>query len=183
MLDLDAALRRWKPERRLKRLVPRHGGFAMEVLPSSGRPAVMLDTNVYIRSVAGTLPAAVSDLIGRSLLFHSTVCMAELATGIACFDPAAQSWQAVRDHYTALFAAIPQTRLVVPDSQTWLDAGVVAGILTRTQGYQRHQRKECLNDALILLSAAKAGLPVLTADRDDFDLIRQLAPEGRVLSF
>jgi len=53
----------------------------------------------------------------------------------------------------------------------------------RTQGFATAQLKACLNDALIYLTAAKAGLPVLTGDRRDFDLIPQLAPEGRVVWF
>jgi hypothetical protein len=60
---------------------------------------------------------------------------------------------------------------------------VVAGILARKQGFQPYQRKECLNDALIYLTAAKAGLPVLTANRDEFDLIQQIAPEGRFIHY
>jgi hypothetical protein len=51
--------------------------------------------------------------------------------------------------------------------------------LARTQGFQPHQRKEMLNDALIFLTAARAGLPLLTSNRADFDLLQQLAPEGR----
>jgi hypothetical protein len=40
-----------------------------------------------------------------------------------------------------------------------------------------------LADALIFLTAAKAGLPVLTANRDEFDLIQPLAPHGRSIYF
>jgi hypothetical protein len=47
-----------------------------------------------------------------------------------------------------------------------------------TQGFQPNQRKNCLNDALIRLSAVTLGLPVLTARRDECDLIRQFAPSG-----
>jgi predicted nucleic acid-binding protein len=89
----------------------------------------------------------------------------------------------MRDHYGALIAKIPATRLLTPDADIWAEAGLIAGTLARTQGYQRHQRKECLNDALIYLTAAKAGLPVLTSNRDEFDLIQQLAPQGRFLHF
>ena len=60
---------------------------------------------------------------------------------------------------------------------------MVAGTLARTQGFQPHQRKDCLNDALVVLTAAKAGIPVLTANRDDFDLIQQVAPEGRFIYY
>jgi len=63
------------------------------------------------------------------------------------------------------------------------DAGLVAGTLARLQGYHRDQRKECFNDALILLSAAKTGLPVLTADRSDFDLVQQFVPESQFVHY
>lgn len=82
---------------------------------------------------------------------------------------------ALKDHCVELFAAIPGCQMLTPNAQVWADAGVVAGMLARTQSFQPHQRKECLNDALIFLTAAKAGLPVLTANRDEFDLIQQLA--------
>ena len=60
---------------------------------------------------------------------------------------------------------------------------MIAGIQVRTQGFQPHQRKACLNDALIFLTAARAGMPVLTSNRDEFDLIQQLAPEGRFVHY
>lgn len=44
-------------------------------------------------------------------------------------------------------------------------------------------RKECLNDALVFLTAATAGLPVLTANRDEFDAIQQLAATGSFVHF
>lgn len=141
------------------------------------------DTNVYINDAAGRLPTGVEELLDRALLFHCSVCIAELATGVANGDPAYPRWKAARDHYAELAAAIPPSRLLVPDAEVWADAGVIAGTLARTQGLQSHQRKECLNDALILLTAAKAGLPVLTANRDEFDLIQQIAPEVRFLHY
>jgi predicted nucleic acid-binding protein len=60
---------------------------------------------------------------------------------------------------------------------------MVAGTLARTQRFQPHQRKECLNDALIYLTAARQGLPVVTADRVDFNIIQQIAPGGTFLHF
>lgn len=144
---------------------------------------LLLDTNVYIKSAAGTLPAAAEVLIDRGLLFHCSVCIGELTTGVANADPARSGWKAIRNHYDALIGRIPETRLLTPDAGIWAEAGLIAGTLARTQGYQRHQRKECLNDALIFLTAAKAGLPVLTANRDEFDLIQQLSPVGRFIHF
>ncbi len=72
---------------------------------------------------------------------------------------------------------MPASRLLTPDAQTWVDGGLISGVLARTQRFQPYQRKECLNDALILLTAAKAGMAVLTSNRGEFDLIQQIAPE------
>jgi predicted nucleic acid-binding protein len=148
-----------------------------------GRAAILLDTNVYIHSAAGTLPSAAADLVERGLLFHCSVAVAELAIGVANADPSRVGWKALRDHYAVLITTFPPTRLLTPDSQTWVDAGLIAGTLARTQNFRRHQRKECLNDALIFLTAAKAGLPVLTANGGEFDLIQQLAPHGRFIRY
>jgi predicted nucleic acid-binding protein len=144
---------------------------------------LLLDTNVYIMEAAGTLPSEASSLVERGLLFHCSVCLGELATGVANADPTNAAWRAIRAHYAALIDTFPETRVLIPDREIWLEAGVIAGTLARTQGFQRYQRKECLNDALIYLTATKAGVPVLTANRDEFDLIQQLAPEGRFVHF
>ena len=56
---------------------------------------------------------------------------------------------------------------------------MTAGTLARTRNFRKEQRKECLDDALIYLTANKAGLPVLTANRDEFDLIQQIARDGQ----
>lgn len=184
-IDLAGILRRRKPEKRLKPLAGRPAArlAAASELAGRGRTALVPDTNVYIKSAAGLLPSAVAALLDRALLFHCTVCLGELAVGVANADPTHPRWPAIRDHYAGLFASIPATRLLTPDAEAWADAGVIAGTLARAQGFQKHQRKECLNDALILLTAAKAGLPVLTANRDEFDLIQQLAPDGSFFHF
>lgn len=184
-IDLREHLRRIKPDKHLGQLAPR----ALDELVAAidiageGRTAILLDTNVYIRDAAGTLPAPAAALVDRGLLFHCSVCVAELSTGIANADPSRPGWKALRDHYAGLIASIPSTRLLTPDPDVWIQAGLIAGTLARTQTYQRHQRKEALNDALIFLTAAKAGLLVLTANRDEFDLIQQLAPHGRFVHF
>ncbi len=42
--------------------------------------------------MAGTLPPKVSGLIDSALLWHSSVCIAEIATGLGHYDPAARNW-------------------------------------------------------------------------------------------
>lgn len=184
-VDLAGILRRRKPEKHRALLKPRslNGLVGVGDLSASGRIVLVPDTNVYINDAAGRLPAEVEALLDRALLFHCSVCIAELATGVANGDPTHSRWKAARDHYAELAATIPPSRLLTPDAEVWADAGVVAGTLARTQGFQPYQRKECLNDTLILLTAAKAGLPVLTANRGEFDLVQQIAPEARFIHY
>ena len=122
-------------------------------------------------------------LLDTALQWHCSVCIAEITAGVAHYDPAASNWRHVRRQYGILLGWIPDTRLLVPDAQSWHLAGVISGTLARTQGFQPHQRKECLNDALIYLTAAKRGLPVVTANRVEFDMIQQIAPGGTFLHF
>ena len=180
-IDLQSALRRRKPDKHTSQLVPRRFEtlVAWTTLVGAAPVVLLLDTNVYVARAAGRLAAPLREVIDQALLFHCSVALGELATGVANADPMHPRWRALRDHYVELLAAVPDSRLLTPDPQVWADAGVVAGTLARTQGFQPYQRKECLNDALIFLTAAKAGVPVLTANCDDFDLIQQLAPEGR----
>ncbi len=72
--------------------------------------------------------------------------------------------------------------MLVPDAQTWADAGLLAGVLARTQNFQKQQLKDLLNDAFVYLCAEKHGLPVLTNNKIDFDLLQQIAP-GRSFIF
>ena len=182
-IDLRSALRRRKPDKRLTQLSARQGQESDWSLPEPGPAALLIDTTVYIHQASDRLPTALSELLDRARLFHCTVALAEIVVGIANAEPTRPGWSALRDHYLELFELIPDVRVLTPDAQTWLEAGIVAGTLTRLQGYQAHQRRACLNDALIFLTAAKAGLPVLTANRVEFDLIQQLVPEGRFLHY
>jgi predicted nucleic acid-binding protein len=184
--DLLALTRRRKPEKWLTPIALRDWGDLVDAATfaaGTGTIRIVPDTTVYIDYAADRLPATALDLFNRSLSYHCSVCLSELVTGLANADPSRAGWAAKRDYFAELIRGIPDTRLLTPDADIWADAGMIAGTLARTQGFQRHQRKECLNDALIYLTAAKAGLPVLTANRDDFDLIQQLAPEGRLVHY
>jgi predicted nucleic acid-binding protein len=183
-IDLAGIIRKRKPAKRRARLIPRAPAELVAIASlDAGPAALMLDTNVYINIAAGRAADAVREAVDSAILFHSSVALAELATGVSNADPSGAGWPRMRDHYEALFTAIPASRLLAPDPDMWVDAGIIAGMLARTQGFQPHQRKECLNDTLIFLTAAKAGLTVLTANRVDFDLIQQIAPEGRFIYY
>ncbi len=180
-IDLAGTIRRRRLAKRRAHLVARPTD-ELAALPVSPR-ALLLDTNVYINLAAGRATATVREAVDRAILFHCSVALGELAVGVANADPSRPDWPSLCDHYVSLFAAIPATRLLTPDAETWTQAGVIAGTLARVQNFQPHHRKECLNDALIFLTAAKAGLAVLTANRQDFDFIQQIAPEGRFVYY
>jgi hypothetical protein len=184
-IDPAAIARRIKPHTQLKQLSTRPLAELVSAtnIVGTGRAQLLLDTNVYIYDAGGRLPTDAEAVVDQCISFHSSVCIAELTTGIGNADPTHPNWRAKRDHYFELIATIPDHRLMVPDGEIWAEAGLIAGTLSRIQGFQPHQRKECLNDALIYLSAAKAGVSVLTANRDEFDLIQQVAGRGRFVYF
>lgn len=182
--DLAASLRQLKPERRTARLKRRPRTsliYAEDLAP--GPIALVPDTNVYINMAAGRLPAAALAIMQRALQFHSAVCLSEIAHGIAHLDPRDPRSRAVERHYVRLTERIPAARIVAPDDTTWLQAGIVTGIVARLQGLKAGQRKALLSDALIFLSAARLGVPVLTQNVGDFDLISQLMPSGKVVFY
>jgi hypothetical protein len=69
-IDLPASLRRIKPQKHRTQLSPRPSTELVSAagLAADGRAAIVLDTNVYIRSAAATL-------VDRGLLFHCSVCV------------------------------------------------------------------------------------------------------------
>ncbi len=182
-VDLDNALRRLKPEKRTQQLAPRPAAARIMASAMPARPAIIVpDTCAYIHAASGRLPPAAKTLLGTAIQFHCAASLGEIAVGIGNMPPTDPDYRAVRSHYARLMGAIPSGRVLAPDDNDWLDAGLLAGALARTQNFQAHQRKELFNDALIYVCATKAGLPVLTND-SDFDLLQQAYPQGAVVFY
>jgi predicted nucleic acid-binding protein len=180
-VDLAAVVRRYKPEqkRRPLRYRSRADLPAFTDLNVQSQRRVLLDTNIYIFAAAGTLSSHDRVKLEAVLQHHSTVCLGELAVGLANRDVSSATWHTERRYWEELFASLPKNRTHAPDDEVWSAAGLLAGTLARTQGFQRHQRKDVLNDALIYMTALKRGVPVLTDNHTDFDLLNQLVPEGQ----
>lgn len=144
---------------------------------------VLLDTTAIIHGLAGRLPVGAAAMVRGARQFHCSVCLGEVAVGLGHYSPAAADAASVKAGYIRAFAAISRHRVLTPNPEVWIGAGLVAGTLARTQHFGRDQRKELMNDALIYLTAAKFGLPVLTENRREFDLIQQVAGHGRFIFY
>lgn len=147
-------------------------------------PALMLDTCVYLDVLQGKAPHIIRSLLNTRHVFHSSVCVAELVHVFGRLAPTDARTKSTLAAVEALIAQdIPKHRLSAPDIGAWEVAGVLAGILARTQGHKRDERGRLLNDALIYAQATSMGCIVLTRNVRDFDLLHQLMPRGDILLY
>jgi predicted nucleic acid-binding protein len=98
-------------------------------------------------------------------------------------DPKRAETQHVVAQVSSLIEMRPAHRILNPDREIWREAGILAGLLARLQGYGKNDQRRALNDALLFLSAAKHGCAVLTRNLSDFDLLLQLDPRGSALFY
>ena len=59
-------------------------------------------------------------------------------------------------------------RIVVPNLEDWVQAGKTLAQLALKYGYEKIGRSRLTNDALIAMSAARAGVRIITANQRDF---------------
>ena len=179
-----AAARRWArldPRRTLARRPDAALPFANDD-ELAGQP-LLLDTCVYIDQMQGRAPALVEQLIDTRQVNHSTVAIQELMHTIGVLDPDDPRTAAVVEAVTGQIQAMPEHRLFTPDAEVLGRASLLAGILSRLQGYARDARLKALHDCVLFLQAQKLGFAVLTANLAEFDLLLQLVPAGRVLFY
>ena len=181
--DLKALQRQFKPEQRLKALTARPAAANLDAARAAGTRQLLIDTNVYIHEANGRLPDAAAALLDGALRFHSSVCISEIALGLSYLSPKSRRFRLAWDFYAELFMRIPDNRIHGPTQDTLAAAAMIAGSLARTQGYSRQDRFELYRDAAIYLTATKLGLPVLTANRRDFDLLQQAAGMGHFIHY
>lgn len=152
--------------------------------PKAGRP-LLIDTNVYLDTLQGRIPAPVDDLLRYRSIFHSAVCLAELTHAFGRLDPAHAGTRKALAAFAGTIDDIPRHRLFAPDTELWGKAGMLAGKalrLGRIPPGQGRVRK-LLNDSLIYLQARKVGAAILTRNVRDFDLLEQLVPSGAVVVY
>lgn len=178
------ALRHVKPEKRRRQLKPR----SRTELPFIGKEweqhaKLLYDTTVYVDILQGRFPRDAESLLRAADAWHSTVTEAELSVLCGLLDPLHPGTRAVVDQITAIIDRRPTHRTIAPDAETWRTAGLLAGTLARLQQYAPADRRRLLNDALLFSTARKHGFTVLTRNVDDFDLLQQLDPAGKVLFY
>ncbi len=147
-----------------------------------GRP-LLLDTCVYIDQMQGRAPALIAQLIDTRQVNHSMVAIQELMHTIGVLDPGDSRTAGVVDTISGTIQAMPEHRLFTPDAEVLGRAALLAGMLSRLQGYGREARLKALQDCVLFLQAQKLGFTVLTANLVDFDFLLQIVPAGRVLFY
>lgn len=181
--DVAAALRwaRLDPGRTLARREDGELPFASEE-ELVGQP-LLLDTCVYINQMQGSAPPVVEQLVETRHVNHSTVAIQELMHTIGVLDPKDRRTAAVVGAVRDQIEAMPDHRVFLPDADVLGRAALLAGIVSRLQGYARDAKLKALQDCTLFLQAQKLGFTVLTANIAEFDLLLQLVPTGRALFY
>ena len=182
--DFQGTLRRLKVSRHRIRLIPRAEGELDFIGMVARRPAKLLyDTTVYIDILQGRFPVDGELTLRASEAWHSPITEAELAVTCGLLNPTHAGTPGVVEQIAAIIDRRPRHRTIIPDAGIWREAGILSGMLARTQGYGKEQRQLVLNDALLFESSRKYGCTVLTRNVVDFDFLQQLVPSGRVMYY
>jgi predicted nucleic acid-binding protein len=181
--DVAGALRwaKFDPRKTLARRPDDALPFANEA-ELVGQP-LLLDTCVYIDQMQGRAPQVVEQLVDTRQVNHSSVAIQELMHTVGVLDPRDPRTASAVKIIRGQIEAMPDHRVFVPDADVFGRAALLAGVLSRIQGYARDGRLKALQDCTLFLQAQKLGLTVLTANLADFDYLLQLFPTGRVIFY
>jgi predicted nucleic acid-binding protein len=121
----------------------------------------LLDTSIYISSLREGNTSFASVQFGTGVtLWLSAVVLEELYTGAR--QPA-RSVIALLERRFAIAG-----RILVPDLSDWILTGNALADVASRHGYEAIARGRLTNDALIAMSAARAGITIITANARDF---------------
>lgn len=159
---------------------------------------VLLDTTAYVDQLKGRLPAAIARFIAGRAVLHCSIALQEIAIAIGLMDPAHPDTSRHRPPLLQLLETIRLRDCVAPSPAAWIEAGMLAGILARTQFglarpkatlsseqacCQRGERRRLLNDALIFLTAQDQGAVLVTANGKDMEVLRRFGRGAQVLLY
>jgi predicted nucleic acid-binding protein len=145
---------------------------------------LLLDTTVYIdQAKRARSPEAIAVLLADAPIRRSRLCIGELAFGYGNLDPAHPASPRNRSVVRAILARVPESSIVDLSAAGWARAGALAGILGRTQGFGRDQRRELLLDAAVFATAQEHGLTLLSGNIRHMDLLLQIGGPAHVLLY
>jgi hypothetical protein len=144
---------------------------------------LLLDATVYVDQLKGQLPADIVALISSRVILHGAPALAELAVTVGVLDPRDQRTRTTLEPIVDTLEHIPPQRIIAPSDDVWLEGAVLAGILARTQGIPKEQRRKYLNDTLMFLMAADAEAILVSRNARDVDLLLQMKPDVGALLY
>lgn len=131
---------------------------------------VMFDSSIYIAGLrlGGAAPLGLRQMADGGPVWLSSVVLEELYAGVS-----RQNRRTVerleRDFDKA-------RRILVPNLRDWTQTGDVLARLAGKYGYEKIGRRRLTNDALIAMSAGRAGITVITTNARDFEKLALLRP-------
>ncbi|WP_372426380.1 type II toxin-antitoxin system VapC family toxin [Salinarimonas chemoclinalis] len=188
---------RHDPARRTRSLAYRERGVLPFDAADVPQLPLLLDTTVYVDRLQGRLPPELAPLLTLRAIRHSSVACAELTITLGMLDPAHSGTPQVASAIANVLSTIDMSRTVEPSAEAFIEAGMLAGILARTQGLarpkkslspaerccQEGRRRAVLNDALIYMSAIESESLLLSRNTRDLDLLQQLKPSWNLLLY
>lgn len=158
----------------------------------------MLDTDFYILRLQNKLPAEVLAFVEERTILHCAVALAELSISASILDPGHPETERNRGPVLRLLETISLSDCRSPGLGAWAEAGMLSGILARTQldlakpkkdlppaeeCCQRGRRRELLNDVLLFLTARENGAVLVSSNAADMDLLLRFRPDAKVLLY
>lgn len=133
-------------------------------------PPVLLDSSIYITALRAAKDAVLMlrRLAPDAPVWLSAVVLEELYAGARGPD------RGVVERLQHDFDKA--RRILVPNLRDWSQAGQVLARLAAEYGYEQIGQGRLTNDALIAMSAARAGITVITANERDFGRLAQFRP-------
>jgi predicted nucleic acid-binding protein len=121
----------------------------------------LLDTSVYVSALRrGGAGPAVARFIAENDMWLSAVVLEELYAGARERDR--HVVELIERHFDK------ESRILLPELDDWIQAGKVLSQLAAKYDYEKIGRNRLTNDALMAMSAARAGVTVVTANVRDF---------------
>ena len=159
---------------------------------------LILDTTVYVHRLQNKIPPPIHALVEARQVLHCAVAVAEIAISAGIMDPTHTTNERYRTPLLGLLHGIRVLDMRAPSPAVWSEAGMLAGILARTQfglaqprtalasgaaEQQRESRRRLLNDALIFLCAGEHGAILISANVADMDVLSRFRPDIAMLLY